>query len=123
MARKQQEYARYPKLTYSVIQDGLIRVLVEKKVGRNGLAVLLCLCKAVYADGKLGVMGSKAIQEVSGLTANQVMHGMQELRDKEIIVQVAKRMESGAMKPDRSMPSHVCQYRFTKKVWERIRRE
>ena len=119
MARKP-EYAHYPKLTYSVIQDGLIRVLVEKQVGRNGLAVLLCLCKTVFADGKLAPMSSDAIQRLSGLSRTQVMHGMNELRTKEILVPVARRMASGAYKPDRSMPGHICQYRFTKPVWGRI---
>ena len=48
------EYARFPPQTYSTIQQGLMQVLVERKVGRNGLMVMIALCGAIYADGRLG---------------------------------------------------------------------
>ena len=120
MAAKRAEFAHYPKLTYATIQDGLLRVAQEKDLGKNGLKVLICLCRCVYADGKLGIMGSEAMQRVSGMTRIQVMHGMEELRRKEIIIPVVKRTKAGAYRADKSMTNHVAQYRFTRQVWDRI---
>ena len=76
------EYARFPPQTYSTIQQGLMQVLVERKVGRNGLMVMIALCGAIYADGRLGRMSSELMSDITGLTANQNARGMKELRDK-----------------------------------------
>ena len=65
------EYARFPPQTYSTIQQGLMQVLVERKVGRNGLMVMIALCGAIYADGRLGRMSSELMSDITGLTANQ----------------------------------------------------
>ena len=86
--RKSVEYARFPQRTYSTIQQGLMQVLVERKVGRNGLMVMIALCGAVYADGRLGRMSSDLMSEITGLTANQNARGMKDLRDKKIITPV-----------------------------------
>ena len=120
---KKSGFARFPKPTYATIQHGLLKVLVERKVGRNGLAVMIALCSCIYANGKLGVASSERIQEITGLNAVQVMHGIKELRDKEIVHTVTRKLKSGAMKADRSMPGHVAQYEFTRDVWARIELE
>ena len=118
--RKPVEYARFPQRTYSTIQQGLMQVLVERKVGRNGLMVMIALCGAVYADGRLGRMSSDLMSEITGLTANQNARGMKELRDKKIITPVIRRTKEDYRHPDRSNFGHVAQYCFTKEVWARI---
>ena len=70
------EYARFPPQTYSTIQQGLMQVLVERKVGRNGLMVMIALCGAIYADGRLGRMSSELMSDITGLTANQYARWM-----------------------------------------------
>lgn len=114
------EYARFPPRTYSTIQQGLMQVLVERKVGRNGLMVMIALCAAVYADGRLGRMPSELMSEITGLTANQNARGMKELRDKRIITPIIRRTKEDYRHPDRSNFGHVAQYCFTKEVWARI---
>ena len=120
MAWKAPEYARYPKGTYATIQDGLLRLLAERQVGKNGWPVAVFLCRKVFADGTIGRASSKAIQEATGLTEAQVERGMRELRDKEIIRRVTKATRAGAMVADKSMPYHVARYEFTREAWRRI---
>lgn len=114
------EYARFPPQTYSTIQQGLMQVLVERKVGRNGLMVMIALCGAIYADGRLGRMSSELMSDITGLTANQNARGMKELRDKKIITPTIRRTKEDYRHPDRSNFGHVAQYCFTKEVWARI---
>ena len=114
------EYARFPPQTYSTIQQGLMQVLVERKVGRNGLMVMIALCGAIYADGRLGRMSSELMSDITGLTANQNARGMKELRDKKIITTIIRRTKEDYRHPDRSNFGHVAQYCFTKEVWARI---
>lgn len=120
---KRQEYVRYPKLSYAVIQDGLARLLISKGVGRNGWGVMTCLCRCVYANGTFGPMGREAMCSVYGLTELQVKRGMQELREKEIITPVARKTRAGVLKADKSRFGHVAQYRFTKQAWNSIQKE
>ena len=94
-----------------------MKLLVDKKVGRNGWAVMVVLCRKVYADGRLGRTPAAEIAEASGLTAYQVARGMKELRDKELIAPVTRKTAQGYRHPDRSNYGHVAQYRFTKKAW------
>ena len=114
------EYARFPPQTYSTIQQGLMQVLVERKVGRNGLMVMIALCGAIYADGRLGRMSSELMSDITGLTANQNARGMKELRDKKIITPIIRRTKEDYRHLDRSNFGHVAQYCFTKEVWARI---
>ena len=97
-----------------------MKLLVEKRVGRNGWAVMVALCRKVYADGRLGRTPAAEIAEASGLTAYQVARGMKELRDKGIIAPVTRKTAQGYRHPDRSNYGHVAQYRFTKKAWARV---
>lgn len=80
--RRGEGFARYPKLTYSIIQEGLVVLLVDKRMGRNGWAVIVTLCRRVYADGRLGLMPAAEICKATGITVEQVHRGMGELRRK-----------------------------------------
>ena len=84
-------FARYPSLTYSTIPEGLMLALVSKQVGRNGWAVMVALCRKVYADGRLGRASAEEIARRSGLTRYQIARGMTELREKNIIVPVVRK--------------------------------
>ena len=110
-------FARYPPTTFATVQVGLVKLMTEKKVGRNGWAVMVALCRKVYADGRLGRTPATEISEASGLTAYQVARGMKELRDKGIIAPVTRKTAQGYRHPDRSNYGHVAQYRFTKNAW------
>lgn len=114
------DYVRFPKRTYSTIQRGLMRVLVERRVGRNGLMVMIALCRAIYADGRLGKLSSEEMTEMTGLTSYQNARGMKELRDKGIITPIIRRTKENYRHPDRSNFGHVAQYCFTKEVWALI---
>ena len=120
MAWRAPEYVRYPKGTYATIQDGLLRFLAERQVGKNGWPVAVYLCRRVYADGRIGRASSKAIQSATGLTEAQVERGMRELRDKEIIRRMTRDTRAGAKVEDKAAPYHVARYEFTKEAWERI---
>ena len=113
-------FARYPSLTYSTIPDGLMLALVSKQVGRNGWAVMVALCRKVYADGKLGRASAEEIARRSGLTRYQIARGMTELRDKNIIVPVVRKTADGFRKLDRSNYGHVAQYCITRDVWKLV---
>lgn len=117
------DYARFPKRTYSTIQRGLMKVLVRRKVGRNGLMVMIALCRAIYSDGRLGRLSSEEMSEMTGLTSYQNARGMKELRDKRIITPIIRRTKEAYRHPDRSNFGHVAQYCFTKEVWALIERE
>ena len=120
IANQRDRYVRYPKLTYATIQSGLAKVLVRVGVGRNGWAVMCALCSQVLADGRIGVMSSKRIQEWSGLSEKQVARGMAELREKRIIEPVMRTTYDGFRNKDRPSFRHVAQYRFTKPAWDLI---
>ena len=113
-------FVRFPVQSYATIQDGLTRLLVSRNVGRNGWAVIVTLCKAIYADGRLGRISAKEIGNVTGLNPNQVARGMAELRDKGIIVAVYRTTAEGYRHIDRSNLGHVAQYCFTKDAWALI---
>jgi len=120
IGRGKNAYVRYPKLTYSTIQQGLMKVLVEKRIGRNGWAVITALSMAVLADGRFGRKSSENMQAITGLTAAQVARGMLELKQASIIEPVERTNREGFRNPDRSTLNHVAQYRFTKSAWKSI---
>lgn len=117
------DYVRFPKRSYSTIQRGLMRVLVERRVGRNGLMVMIALCRAIYSDGRLGRLSSEEMSEMTGLTSYQNARGMKELRDKGIITPIIRKTKEAYRHPDRSNFGHVAQYCFTKEVWALIEKE
>ena len=110
-------YAQYPPLRFSVVPEGLIAELNARRVGRNGMLVMLDLCRQVYEDGTIGRAPAR---DVSERTAYQVARGMTELRDKGIIEPVAVRGRDGVRRPDRSTHGHVAQYRINDDVWKRV---
>lgn len=113
-------FARYPSLTYSTIPEGLLLALVRKQVGRNGWAVMVALCRKVYADGRLGRASAEEIASCLGLSRYQIARGMTELRGKGIIVPVVRKTADGFRKLDRSNYGHVAQYCITSDVWNGI---
>ena len=113
-------FARYPPSGFATLPMGLARLLAEKKMGRNGWAVMVALCRRVYADGRLGRTPAADIAEAAGLSAYQVARGMKELRDKGVIAPVTHKTAQGYRHPDRSNYGHVAQYRFTREAWEKI---
>lgn len=114
-------FARYPPTTFAMIQEGLIEELVKRQVGRNGWAVMVALCRKVYADGRLGRASAKEISSCTGLTRYQVARGMTELRNKGLIVPVIRRNSEGYRRPDRSNFGHIAQYCITRDVWASVR--
>ena len=120
LRRGSDTFAHYPNFTYATIQDGLARVLAEKKVGRNGLIVMIALCRTVYYDGRLCRVGAEEMSDRFGLTKNQIARGMTELRDKGIIEAVMRTTKQGYRHRDRSTFGHIAQYRFTWEVWQEI---
>ena len=113
-------FARYPSGTYAAMQDGLIAELAVRQVGRNGLIVMLALCRKVYVDGRLGRAPAAEISRSTGLTLRQVAHGMKDLRDRGVIVPVVRERADGTIAPDRSRLGFVAQYRIAQDVWSSV---
>ncbi len=113
-------FARYPSRSYTVMPDGLLVEMIERKVGRNGWAVMAALGHRVYADGKLGRVPAAELSESFRLTPRQVAHGMEELRGKGVIAPVARKGADGSWAPDRSRFGHVAQYRIAGDVWASV---
>ena len=110
-------FAQYPPLTFAMVPEGLIAGLVARRVGRNGWAVMVALCRKLYEDGRLGCSSASEIASSSGLTAYQIARGMTELRDKGVIEPVTVKLPDGRRRPDKSANGHVAQYRITREVW------
>ena len=113
-------FARYPSRSYTVMPDELLVELIERKVGRNGWAVMIALCHKIYADGRLGRTPAAEISERTGLTRAQIARGMMELRDKGIIAPVIRKTADGYRHPDRSNYGHVAQYCITRDLWAKM---
>ncbi|MGI6105143.1 MAG: hypothetical protein ACOYD7_03000 [Raoultibacter sp.] len=113
-------FVKFPAQSYATIQEGLLKLLVSKGIGRNGWAVIVALCRTIYSDGRLGRMSSAQIEAVTGLSEYQVARGKKELRDKGVIVPVYRTTEEGYRHLDRSNFGHVAQFCFAKEVWAQI---
>jgi hypothetical protein len=113
-------YAQYPPLGFSVVPQKLISELNARRVGRNGLFVMMDLCRQTYEDGALGIAPARDVSQRTGLTAYQVARGMAELRDKGIIEPVTVRGRDGIKRPDRSTHGHVARYRIAHDVWDGV---
>ena len=116
-------YARYQPQTYAQVPEGLQRAMVEAKVGRNGWAVMIALCRKVFADGSLGRASANEISRRCGLTRQQVARGLMDLRERGIIAPVILKDEDGVRYLDRPRFGHVAQYCITKDVWAAVRLE
>lgn len=113
-------YAQYPPLSFSVVPQGLVTELAARRVGRNGLIVMMDLCRQVYEDGTIGRAPACDVSDRTGLTAYQVARGMAELREKGVIEPVSVRGRDGMRRPDRSTHGHVARYRVTCDVWKAV---
>lgn len=56
--------------------------MVGRRVGRNGWAVMVALCRKLYKDGCFGMSSSKEMAAFTGLSAYQIARGMTKLREK-----------------------------------------
>ena len=113
-------FARYPPQTFTMIQQGLIAELAAREVGRNGLVVMLALCRKVYDDGRLGRASAVSISEYTGLDLRQVERGMADLRKRGVIAPVKFKDDEGRWREDRSCGGHVAQQRITKDAWSSV---
>ena len=113
-------FARYPAQSFAMVQQGLVTELAARQVGRNGLIVMLALCRKVYDDGRLGRVSARSIAEFTGLDLRQVERGMADLREKGIIVPVRFKDDEGRWRLDRSCGGHVAQKRIAKDVWAAV---
>lgn len=114
-------FARYPPLTFSMVQQGLVSELSARQVGRNGLLVMLALCRKVYDDGRIGRASASSISEYTGLNLRQVERGMADLRERGVIAPVRFKDDEGRWRDDRSCGGHVAQHRITKEVWASVK--
>ncbi len=113
-------FARYPPLAFTTIPQGLIAELSARKVGRNGLIVMLALCRKVYDDGRLGRASALSIAEFTGLGLRQVERGMADLKERGIIEPVRFKDDEGRWRFDRSCGGHVAQHRIAKEIWDNV---
>ena len=90
----------------------LVRILVERKVGRNGWPVMVALCSGVHADGTIDRKSAGRICEMTGLSPAQVARGMAELRGGGVIEPVEVEGPDGRLRPDRPSFGHVAQFRL-----------
>lgn len=97
--------------------------MAERRVGRNGWAVMTALCRTVLADGRFGVVSAEKVSEYSGLTRAQVARGMSDLKEKKIMEPVVRRNAKGQKRRDRSSFGHVAQHRICRDVWKLVETE
>lgn len=114
------EYAHYQPNTFTTLPDALVDVLVDRRAGRNGWAVMTTLCKMTFVDGRFGVIAAKRVSEQTGLILAQVARGMRELRQRGIIAPVLRKNRLGYRYPDKSCCCHVAQYCICKDIWEKV---
>lgn len=48
--------------------EGIVAELVVRRVGRNGWAVMVALCRKLYEDGCFGASSAKEIAAFTGLS-------------------------------------------------------
>lgn len=113
-------FARYPPLKFSTIPAALVAEMVDRRVGRNGWAVMVALCSKLYEDGCFGVSPAKEMAAFTGLSAYQVARGMTELREKGLIVPLIVKDVEGRRRPDRSSSGHVARYCVARGIWEKV---
>lgn len=121
--QKRDSFARYEPQSFAILPDGLVAAMAERKVGRNGWAVMTALCHAVFSDGRLGVLSAKSIAKRTGLTEYQVARGMTDLREHDIIAPVIRKNAAGYRHPDKSTYRHVAQYCICRDVWEAVEQQ
>ena len=115
-------FARYPPGAFATIPEGLVAELMARRVGRNGWAVMVALCRKLYEDGRFGVSSAKEMAAFTGLSAYQVARGMTELREKGLIVPLVVKDADGRRRPDRSSSGHVARYCVARGIWEKVER-
>ena len=123
IGRKKQDSVRYQSGRFAIIPASLIEYLVRVKVGRNGMAVIMSLCRYVRPDGSFGKFAREKMSLETTLTPAQISRGMSELKEKLVIEPVPRMTIGGSWKPDRSNFGHIASYRFTKEAWSFVKRD
>ena len=113
-------FARFPALTYSTIPEALVHALARERVGCNGMAVMMALCRKVYADGRFGRASADELSSRCGLARQQIARGMMDLRGKGIVEPVTVKAADGTERPDRPAFGHIAQYRIAPDVWAMV---
>ena len=111
---------RYQSGRFAPVPASLIEFLVRVRVGRNGMAVIMSLCRYVKPDGTFGRISREKMSYETAMTPTQVSRGMAELKEKLVIEPVPRMSLDGRWRPDRSNFGHVATYRFTKEAWSYI---
>ncbi len=114
---------RYHSGRFTTIPASLIEYLVRVKVGRNGMAVIMSLCRHVSPDGTFSKYSREKMAEETALTQAQVSRGIAELKEKLVIEPIPKMTSYGIWKSDRSNFGHIVSYRFTHEAWSFIKRD
>lgn len=112
---------RFQSGRFAMVPMRLIEFLVRVKVGRNGLAVIMSLCRYVRQDGSFGKFSREKMSQETTLTPAQVSRGMAELKEKLVIEPMPRVSFNGKWVPDRSNFGHVASYRFTDEAWSYIK--
>ena len=113
-------FARHPPFSFSTIPAALVAKMVDRRVGRNGWAVMVALCRKLYEGGCFGMSSSKEMAAFTGLSAYQIARGMTELREKGFIVPLIVKDADGRRRPDRSSSGHVARYCVARSIWETV---
>lgn len=120
---RSQDAIRYHSGRFAVVPASLIEFLVRVKVGRNGMAVIMSLCRYVHSDGTFARFSREKMSLETTLTPAQVSRGMAELKEKLVIEPVPRMSVDGRWRPDRSNFGHIATYRFTEEAWSFISRD
>ncbi len=120
LEKRSKDGIRYQSGRFATVPASLIEFLVRVKVGRNGMAVIMSLCRYVKPDGTFGRISREKMSYETAMTPAQVSRGMAELKEKLVIEPVPRMSLDGRWRPDRSNFGHVATYRFTKEAWSYI---
>ncbi|WP_282710909.1 hypothetical protein [Lancefieldella sp. Marseille-Q7238] len=116
MANPGDPFARSNPGRYTTLAQEAARVMARRRMGADGWPVMLALCNRIYADGELGTYGREEISTFTGLTYRQIVRGMSELREKDIIAPVIRKVD-GYCRLDHSIHGHVARYYICRDIF------
>ena len=114
---------RYHSGRFTTIPASLIEYLVRVKVGRNGMAVIMSLCRHARPDGTFAKYSREKMSAETTLTPAQVSRGIAELKEKLVIESTSTISLNGTKRPDRANFGHIATYRFTQQAWSFIQED
>lgn len=119
---RKDSFTRFTSGNFSTIPKEIVEVMARRRVGANGWPVMLALCRRIYSNGLLGKCGRDSIRAFTGLTYAQIARAMTELREKEIIAPVYRKLD-GYTVLDRSNQGHIAQYCICRDVWAAVEQQ